>query len=739
MLDDIPAPIQGALMEIESGGVCTLKDVQRVGMGWLVETSFHVEFPQRDQKDGQTKMGVRTQEPVRFLFRADFPTAAPDVFLRPDFPADCPHMYSQTAGPEKFRMPCVYAGNLSDLLHSVGQLFPILVQVNDWLTRAAREGLYDEEHGWEPVILPDNNGTLVIEASALTNPIGANEGGQILPLQFEVKGDRYVFKRRHGHDDGIPCYASLRGLERRETALVQVWPLPKHTRTMRGCADVETLEQLFDRVNATETALKFPTMRRLKEVASQINTATNGELVTVPVVLVLTLRRPVRITSQSHALEPIPFLLDVPVRKPQELDPTKVRVRLLNHRQPASSELNARLSGIRYMPAQDPTILIGSGSLGSKIGAHLMKAGIDPLRFIDHSELKPHVMARHEINFPLAEQKADAMGMMAIGHGTAGVAHVEDAIKIIKGEAGKRWSDLGIRRARFLIDTTASDQVQEALIGAGDSLPGRLISGSFFARGDAAGLFLEGENRSPRLDDLRASLYDIALDSPFQPFVHRTSSLEREYVGIGCHTMTMIMSNAQASVFAAGLGKQVLNYHSVNPDQNGEWWFGYRDSSGLGSIWHQQRLGRTYLLDRKHPDQKNWEVRILAPAVVTMHDEAARYAPSEAGGTLYGIVNPLMRRIIVSRAENPPGDSKRELNQFVHGIAGLRERVREIEERSRGLVTLIGTWHSHPRGGGPSSIDRATANTFARLRERGPFLMVIVQPDNVCRALIEER
>ena len=156
-------------------------------------------------------------------------------------------------------------------------------------------------------------------------------------------------------------------------------------------------------------------------------------------------------------------------------------------------------------------------------------------------------------------------------------------------------------------------------------------------------------------------------------------------------------------------------------------------------MWQHQVLSVTYVLDREQQGQKNWEVRILASVVAKIRHEANLYVPSENGGTLYGIVNPLMHRITVTRAEEAPQDSKRESDRFVHGTEGLRERVKEIEQRSKDLIGLLGTWHSHPRGGGPSPTDRSTADTFAQLREAGPFLMLIVLPNGALKALIEER
>ena len=726
------------MVEIDRAGVCKVVSTRAGESGWCVETVFSVALPQRDRKDGQTKLGVRRKEPVTLFFGNDFPLTAPYVWLRADFPSDLPHLYSDD-GPNGVRLPCIYEGKVDDLMHSTGTLHPVLMQIKDWLDRAARDGLYDEALGWEPAILPKRNGTLILETSTLIHPVGAADGSQVIPIEF-IPGERPDFIRpRRDDNNGVPKYATLVGtVTKHETALLQVWPLEKHVTVHRRFSDVETLEALFNRIDARGKGVRFPTIKQLKGIASAINTAANGQLQTAPVILVLTLRRPVRITDQSHSLEPTPFLLELPVRRPQELDPKDVRIKLLNHRHPATGELLARLSGVPFKSGQDPTVFIGAGSLGSKLATHLIKAGVGPMRFIDNAPFVPHVMARHEAGFPVAARKAQTMAMNAVAHGVNATAHIVDVLDVLLGKPEKRWSDLGINRARFIIDTTASDHVQEALIGAGTSLPGRLITSTFFANGNAGGLFLEGQNRSPRVDDLQASLYDAAINSSLHEFLHgRNSRLTRQYVGIGCHSMTMIMSNAQAALFAAGMGKQLLTYHSENPPDGGEWWFGHSDDTGLGSIWQRHTLGPTRVLNHAQ-DQKSWEVRVLSNVVDIMQVEARRYTPLENGGTLYGVVNPLMRRITVSRVEEAPPDSVRELNRFVHGTQGLRDRVRTIERASNSIIVFLGTWHSHPRGGGPSPLDRATARVFAQLRQTGPFLMLIALPDGATRALVEE-
>lgn len=735
----LPPAIDAALAEIRQAGVCRLVDIKPYDTGWMAETVFTVALPQRDREGGVTSLGVREEEPIWFWFGSNFPIVAPEVYLRPDFPPNFPHLYAYT-GPDGRRVPCVYAGNLSDLLHTGGALLPILNQTKDWLDRAARDGLYDPVNGWEPVILPDGNGTVTIDGPLLTQAVNEQIGSQAFAVEFESSDKPPCFLHNGPKRTSPPKYESLVVDGKRETSLLQVWPPKVHTSTVRSFTEVQSLEDLFDCIGARKSGLRFFTLKRLKDIASEINGVLYEKAGTVPVVLVITFRRPVRITSQVHPFEPVPFLIELPIRRPKEIDPKMVAVSLLTHRQPITAALGARLSGVPYLAEQDPIVLLGLGSLGSKIAVHLTKAGVGPLVHVDRSMFSPHVAARHEVNVLLKGRKAALTHMITERHGVASKFHAVDILDIINRRPGKSWEELEIGRARFLVETTASYQIQEALINTG-ALPGRLISVSFFANGQAGGLFLEGADRLPRLDDLKASLYDRAVDDEaMHALLHGLGrGLTREYVGVGCHTMTMVMSNAQASLFAASFGKQLLDYHVRAPGAHGEWLFGQSDASGLGSVWHRQLLGATYVLGRSTVDQRGWDVRVLAPVVEFVRKDTHQCAPLESGGTLYGTVNPLMRRITVTRVEPPPPDSQRSRDRFIHGTVGLRERVRHIEQRSTGLIGFLGTWHSHPKGGGASGMDRDTAHKFAELRQGGPFVMLITEPDGSVRALIEER
>jgi len=106
-----------------------------------------VNLPSRFIKAGITEIGVKEKEYVMFLFDSSFPLKAPTIQLRDDFPRCFPHMNPS----EKRVLPCIYEGNLSELLQQAGWMNEILNQLVDWLEKAASNDLLNYEQGWEPM------------------------------------------------------------------------------------------------------------------------------------------------------------------------------------------------------------------------------------------------------------------------------------------------------------------------------------------------------------------------------------------------------------------------------------------------------------------------------------------------------------------------------------------------------------------------------------------------------------
>ncbi len=93
--------------------------------------------------------------------------------------------------------------------------------------------------------------------------------------------------------------------------------------------------------------------------------------------------------------------------------------------------------------------------------------------------------------------------------------------------------------------------------------------------------------------------------------------------------------------------------------------------------------------------------------------DARRYAPDETGGILLGYRDePARLSEVVELVGAGPG-ARRESHRFEPDAPWQRKRIAELYERWGRTLVYLGDWHSHPLGGGPSGLDRATARRIA--------------------------
>jgi hypothetical protein len=91
----------------------------------IVSAKARINLPGRFIKAGITDTGVRDREDVHFIFSEAFPLKAPVIKLRDDFPRYFPHINPS----EKYVIPCIYEGNLSELLQQSEWMNGILNQL----------------------------------------------------------------------------------------------------------------------------------------------------------------------------------------------------------------------------------------------------------------------------------------------------------------------------------------------------------------------------------------------------------------------------------------------------------------------------------------------------------------------------------------------------------------------------------------------------------------------------------
>ena len=109
--------------------------------------------------------------------------------------------------------------------------------------------------------------------------------------------------------------------------------------------------------------------------------------------------------------------------------------------------------------------------------------------------------------------------------------------------------------------------------------------------------------------------------------------------------------------------------------------------------------------------------------------------PNETGGVLFGIIDQKDKTISVVKACSAPENSEFTPSSFKRAAYHSPEILAECHERTGGIVTYIGEWHSHPPSYGalPSQDDIGQLKFIScELQTEGiPALMMIIAESTI--------
>lgn len=154
-----------------------------------ISATVSIGLPGKFIKAGITAIGVKAKEDVTFIFTNHFPLEAPKVILRDDFPRCFPHI-----NPSKSIVnPCIYEGNLSELLQQSEWMNGYLNQLIDWLEKAASNDLLNYEQGWEPMRNDDSNGFMLYDIDTILSAFSENKSNSLInSIEYEQRKDLIV-------------------------------------------------------------------------------------------------------------------------------------------------------------------------------------------------------------------------------------------------------------------------------------------------------------------------------------------------------------------------------------------------------------------------------------------------------------------------------------------------------------------------------------------------------------------
>jgi len=654
-----------------------------------------VNLPSRFIKAGITEIGVKEKEYVMFLFDSSFPLKAPTIQLRDDFPRCFPHMNPS----EKRVLPCIYEGNLSELLQQAGWMNEILNQLVDWLEKAASNDLLNYEQGWEPMRNDRIEGFIRYDIDEVNSAFKKENASSLIRDIEYIKKHGFIIAGEISKSDNV------------KRAQLVIFSSPKVIDNYVPNS-MTNLGQLYDYANSIG-------LSGLKDAIKEIDIRNIDD---DKLFVVFAIKRPVNIIGTASNIEFLNFVINKKtkhrMKKGRELKRIlpDCKVSMLSHVSPQSPALLQRISGIRVDKSETrPIALLGCGSMGSKIGMHLARNGNGPFRCIDNDIFMPHNNARHALTFTYTENKAELLSLSIITIGRVPAEPVkENALNV------------DYSSSRIIIDTAASLSVRNFLMSRHDIPP--VISCGLYRKGRCGLLLIENKDMTSRLTAIWAFLYSMSLSDTEIRNILYSRNLDDVLIGQSCSSQTLVVDDARISLMAATMSLRIQGVLENGLPDNSEILISeYDDNYSLTSRTYTVS-GFTKLENHK---EREWDVYISGPVIDKMRELMHEKEPNETGGALLGSVFLYPNTIVITGLIKAPPDSIETPALFVMGIEGLEKEIKKTERMTKGKVTYLGTWHSHPHGGGPSSTDKGTFSKLLFVRNYEPTVCLIITESQV--------
>jgi hypothetical protein len=713
-----------------------------------VTASIQLGLPNQWMAAGVSPNGVNAVETVTFLFPQNFPTHAPTVILRNNFDRSLAHV--QPGSLDEPVSPCLFDGDLNELLHEQG-LSAIVNQLIGWLEKAALEELINPSQGWEPIRRDSLEGFIVADSAALRKLA-------LIGRKYELLG--FIYLKLPKHPSASPALQSLlyyghidpRPLRSQDLqSLLDQWetepqamagfslaliilptPLPSGQLPI---ADRYFPETVSDIASLQERAGLYGCDKNLNVALSALEAKLRGrdfDSAKLPIALFLCVRRPFPLIGEDSDIELMPYLIEIGAPKTLSAG-AQTPVLPAAHRDALTPKLLQRFSGDPCLENRD-VVLVGCGSLGSKIGIHLARSGAAPAIVIDKNFLSPHNAARHAL-LPTIENpwdftsKAKALASSIRGLGQKTIVGDQDITEIVDND--KLLRKFFPRNTWAIINATASLTVRETLAAVSpNQLHPRIIEAALFAKGEIGVLTIEGPNRNPNSADLIAETYALMReDTKFRRAVFESETPLRSYgIGQGCGSMTMTISDAKISAMAAAMTLAIAQMRENNlPSSGGKIVLGAITENGMGLKWQSfKTLPVKIIAIEKAP---LWTVRIIDRAHQKIMQDCAKYPNLETGGIIVGRVFESLRAFVVTDVLPAPIDSERSKSQFVLGISDVTAMLAQYSAACNQALYCLGTWHSHLNDSGPSDLDWQTAQRLSKVQDT-PSVLLIRTPNS---------
>lgn len=683
---------------------------------------------------------IRATEPVLIVFDLDdYPLKAPWVCPdRVDFPcAELGHMYvSHNERPCGF---CLVRGSMDDW-YANKRPKDLITRISNWLRDGATGDLNEDGDQYEPLRLIGYNGSFLYDYDKVYAVANNKEtplnGTNFALCMFESNGQAAdtLKLRKIVNKDTLPDLIKECDLEQKKKpsdptrmnfTLGYILWAEKDTAQDRYLV---TLPRNWGELKAFCKDHQIDTELLEDSVLSELPPINK----LVPIIVAIKRTKP--LIGFSGNLEFVNFrmmLCDADITDKKINDDTVLN--FSQHLQPLTAKKAREISG-KVADFGNYTLLAGCGALGSKIAMHFARSGNLKILHSDPDYIAAHNLVRHIA--------------MPEGIGINKAHYIRNAIIKIFPEEDTKLSIATHRKSQIILegetlelfdtvlDFTASESFLNYLVDLQFPKQVSIFRGVITDNGNLGILFKEGENRNPRLDDLRASLYWQSQHDPeIAAWLRRDANGSEAAidvkVGVGCNSETFKLADDVVSYHAAYFSNVLKNITS--PER--------RSSEGnvyLQFINEEPPFGTgnkaitVPAFEILHAENDpSWQIRIAAGLPNELLLQMTHHYPYETGGLFAGVANYKTKTIHVLGLIDAPPDSRANEVCFYRGVKGLKGLVDQITDLSGNQIGYIGEWHSHPHGpDGVSIKDDQTMREFKDDFEELPaplpvFVMIV--------------
>jgi len=652
-----------------------------------------INLPSSYKANSKTDKGVKDIENVTLEFPKEFPYKAPKVYLRDDFNRNFPHINPIV---DKFN-PCIFEGSVDELLQQPLWMDGILDQLIDWLETSASNSLINPEQGWEPMRVDDNNGLIFYEIEELLNK-------HIDKKQFVFPVSYKYFK------------ASLL------VARISEIPIEESNSSYMFCFSSNKIsnEYLSYNIKNFTNLVEFAKKNNIDNFKGSVNKKfieLKKENIKLLFVFFF-IKRPYTVIGTNSDIEILNFTLELKQHKKKDEVYQKAKVNILSGLNFSDTKLLQQFSGAKQVINKNQTIMqIGCGSLGSKIALHLARNGNDNFKLIDEKPFAPNNNARHALFSSSSLHSKVKLLQKAMYE--IGLKNINPISKNIFDIENFETSSNDI-----IIDSTASLSVNNYLTRK--EFEGRLIHTSLYNNGTIAFVGLEGKDRGVKIIDITALMYQKCTEE--NDIAKRITNTHATYqsIGQGCGSFTTVCSDATISISSAGMSNLIQSKIDNGFNNNGEFILGIMDENNLGMSWETNIIQPLDVRFIKGIQGEDWEIRIFQNVLDEIKIESEKWNNLETGGILIGHISITTQIIVITGQIEAPKDSQRGQSKFYSGVKGLSEKLKSIEKSSAGMITQLGTWHSHPNSSSsPSIIDITSKKKMYEDRNDMPTVCLI--------------